>query len=1246
MFQWMMSAKRRRTWNKPTRTKSRFTRLALESLEDRITPAAALAPPTILDPATAVRVDQSSYVLRGALTQSASAVTNVSAYRDSNQNGVFDAGRDALVASANIARRGSAFSLSVPLNQNANNQFFIRARQASRTSSPVKVPLITEDSRPPTVTGITRLGAQLTSASSVQFAVNFSEPVTGVDASDFRVVRSGATSSTSLSVSGGGSSYTVTVGGISGAGTLGLNLIDNDSIRDILTKSAQSHPLGGRGAGNGNFTTGQTYTIQDVPPTVSSITRTGPATTSGSTVDYLVTFTEDVTGVDAGDFAVSASGVAGAAVASVTGSGSTRTVVVNTGTGSGTVRLDLIDDDSIIDATGNALAGIGAGNGNFTTALAYTIDQIAPVVANIVRAGEVTTSGGTANFTVTFSEAVTGVGVDDFALTASGISGAAITGVSGSGANYTVTVNTGVETGSVRLDLIDNDSILDAAGNLLNGVAAGTFTSGETYLVVSADTDSLATVVLPPLDLNLLGIRVQTSEIIVSLAADAGDGKLLGNLLTTASNLIDLQEAADALNQVLSTTVGLLNTSDLGIDLGGSTFDARPVATTDVLTLHVAPVQLDLLGALVDTSPIDVSITANSGQGLILGNIVYDLANLFNDLPGQPLNIDVLNEKLGDLLGLVNTAVGLIPPADVPTVLPHEGQILSLTVPALDLNLLGLVVETSPITVNADATEGDGKLLGNVLTSLLGTLDATPEKIAQLNNTLNGVLARVVGVLNAADLTISSALVGALPPALQTLLDPILVAPAGSSAPILDLVIASQDGTSPPVDVDLLGLVVTTSNIDAHLSATTGDGLILGNLLYNVANLANPNGSGGLLALLNALGSGNLDSTAGSEGGSLTGTAPAPQQLLQIELDPLDIDLLGLEVTSDPIIVTISTQGGDAKLLGNLLGAVSTLVNFPGVEAALNNALETVVNLVNSVDLSLPPELVGSGVFDTATPSSTPVLDVFVAPVHLDVLGLLVTTSPIHLTITAHAGDGLVLGNVVSELAHLFDNPPPELTVDDINNRLEQLLADLNAQIPGIPAANTPPVTLEPGQFLELTVAPIDLNLLGLLLNTSPITVNAFAQTGDGNLLGNLLNSLLNTIDATPGNLTTLSENLNGVLAKVIGVLNASDLAVSQAAIDALPEVVQTLLSPLLISPTPGATVQVLDLVIASPDNAAPVRADLLGLVVTTSDIEAELRAQTGDGMILGNLVFNVSHLLDQGNAVSLLFLLTQLSLL
>ena len=217
----------------------------------------------------------------------------------------------------------------------------------------------------------------------------------------------------------------------------------------------------------------------------------------------------------------------------------------------------------------------------------------------------------------------------------------------------------------------------------------------------------------------------------------------------------------------------------------------------------------------------------------------------------------------------------------------------------------------------------------------------------------------MIGVLNATDLTLPTGCWTLCRP-LQTLLNPTLVAPSGSTAPILDLVIASADGTSPPVEVDLLGLSITTSNIDAHLSAVTGDGQVLGNLLYNLANLANPGGSSGLLALLNALGAGQLNSSAGSgnTAGSAT-TAPAPEQLLQIHLDPLNLDLLGLEVKTDAITITVSTQGGDAKLLGNLLNGLSTLLNFEGINSALNSVLTTTVGLVNSVQLSV--EGVGAG---------------------------------------------------------------------------------------------------------------------------------------------------------------------------------------------------------------------------------------------------------------------------------------------
>ena len=91
--------------------------------------------------------------------------------------------------------------------------------------------------------------------------------------------------------------------------------------------------------------------------------------------------------------------------------------------------------------------------------------------------------------------------------------------------------------------------------------------------------------------------------------------------------------------------------------------------------------------------------------------------------------------------------------------------------------------------------------------------------------------------------------------ALQTLAIPDLITAApGATASILDLVIASTDGTLPPVSLDVLGVLVTTGDVNVELSARTGDGQILGNLLYNVSNLLNSGSSAStLLALLGLL---------------------------------------------------------------------------------------------------------------------------------------------------------------------------------------------------------------------------------------------------------------------------------------------------------------------------------------------------------------------------------------------------------
>lgn len=376
----------------------------------------------------------------------------------------------------------------------------------------------------------------------------------------------------------------------------------------------------------------------------------------------------------------------------------------------------------------------------------------------------------------------------------------------------------------------------------------------------------------------------------------------------------------------------------------------------------------------------------------------------------------------------------------------------------------------------------------------------------------------------------------------------------------------------------------------------------------------------------------------------MTPTSPAPEQLLKLTVKPLNINLLGLEVKSDPIVVNILTQGGDGKLLGNLLGGIRTLINVDGVNAALNNVLSATVDIVNSARLEVLG--VGSGAFDNAEEKITPVLDVFVAPVRLDLLGLVAVTDPIHLTVTAQSGQGRVLGNVVTELANLFNPPLPDrLDLDFVNIKLADLLRRLNEQIPGINPAPLPSVKLGAGQFLAVTLPPLDLNLLGLLVKTSPITGNATSHTGGGLLLGNLLTTALNTLGANPQNLTGINNNLNAILAKVFGVLNASRLVLSGDVLGTLPNVLQTLAQPTLISSTAGSRAQILNLVIsAGAKSAPPVDVNLLGLQVTTSDIDADIIAETGEGKILGNLLYNVSNLLNPDGLTSLLFLLSQVS--
>lgn len=229
-----------------------------------------------------------------------------------------------------------------------------------------------------------------------------------------------------------------------------------------------------------------TSTTDTTPPTVVSVKRASPNPTSADSVDFTVTFSENIYFPWPSVFTVTQSGVSGAEVTGWTGSGSVYTFHVSTGSGTGTIRLDVTDDDTIVDAAGNPLGGVGAGNGTYTGGEVYNVtDTSFPTVQSIDRANPNPTLGPTVTFAVTFSEPVTGVDKTDFGPTVSGLTGPVIDSVTGSGANYLVIVDAGTGVGTIRLDLVDDNTIFDLLSHSLGGSGAGNgnFNTGQNYNV-------------------------------------------------------------------------------------------------------------------------------------------------------------------------------------------------------------------------------------------------------------------------------------------------------------------------------------------------------------------------------------------------------------------------------------------------------------------------------------------------------------------------------------------------------------------------------------------------------------------------------------------------------------------------------------------------------------------------------------------------------------------------------------------
>ena len=560
----------------------------------------------------------------------------------------------------------------------------------------------TIDTMEPTV-AITRDDANPTNTNTVVFSVDFSQDVTGVDMADFTLALSGVTANATVTVDNAGdadaSTYTVTVDTIAGDGTLGLDIAGGGIIIDNVGNTVNTTP-----------TTDEVYTIDNTAPTVV-ITRDSANPTNANTVVFSVDFSQDVTGVDAGDFALALSGVTANATVTVGNAGdsddSTYTVTVDTIAGDGTLGLDMDGGTDIADLATNAL------NTTPTTDEVYTIDNVVPTVA-ITRDDANPTNAVSVSFSVDFNEDVTGVDASDFTLALSGVQANSVVVVGNAGdadaSTYTVTVNGIAGNGTLGLDIAGGHNITDLATNALNT----TPTADEDYTAIdnTPPTAAITCDDTSPTNANSVVFSVDFSEDVTNV--DAADFTLALSGVT-ANATVTVGDAGDADDSTYTVTVDTIaGNGTLGLDIAGGT-NIIDVATNAVNT---TPTTDEVY--TIDTTVPTVAITRDDANPTNATSVVFSV-----DFSEDITEIDAADFVL-DLTGLTANAtvtVGDAGDADASTYTVTVDTIAGDGTLGLDIAAGNNITDLSTNAVNTTATTDESYTVDNVVPTVAITRD-------------------------------------------------------------------------------------------------------------------------------------------------------------------------------------------------------------------------------------------------------------------------------------------------------------------------------------------------------------------------------------------------------------------------------------------------------------------------------------------------------------------------------------------
>ena len=530
------------------------------------------------------------------------------------------------------------------------------------------------DITPPTVT-INQASTQSDPAGSgpIVFDVVFSEPVTGFAGSDVDLTSSTAPGTLSAAVSGSGSTYQVSVSGMTDSGLV-IASVPSDSAVDAANNSNED-----------SSSTDNSVTYDVTKPTVV-IEQAGAQLdpTRLSPILFEVTFNEAVTGFESADISFTGSTAPGTLSAIVSGSGTNYQISVNGMTDSGLV-IASVPANCAVDAAGNPNETSTSSDNTVT----YDITPPSVTINQAFSQADPTNTEPIV-FDVAFSEDVIGFDTTDLAV--AGMANSPVLTINGSGTTYTVEVSGLLDGETVTIEVVQMAAV-DASGN--ENTASTSIDNSVTYDITCIEIMDAGVIGFPGNAVIMQNGKYvnRFNKIQIEFDSDAYNpsGDTEEDDVTNPANYLLIQPGENKTFEITSCAEAQSQTSQRV---------TVPVTPDDIL-VPVGPVTYENNNG---EGPFIATLTVNNGTQLPLGSyrLLICGSTTIMDLAENPLNngvdisYDFALRELPDELPLTGYAQGQITPLpEQPSgVYQSSGMVLTLPTLGVSAQIIGVPLDS------------------------------------------------------------------------------------------------------------------------------------------------------------------------------------------------------------------------------------------------------------------------------------------------------------------------------------------------------------------------------------------------------------------------------------------------------------------------------------------------------------------------------------------------------------------------